>query len=94
MDRGWNVVVMRGERMKSLETLDRPITTIGRDESCRIRLKCDGVPVHPVRLVWIDGDLVLEEPGHPDGPRRRVLEPGEEFHLGPYRFQIIEGDIG
>lgn len=89
------LVVLNGRQKGNRCPLNGPLTLIGREESCDVRLNLDGIAPYHVALVQGPvGPIVRDVSGEGtvlvNGQRidNRLLHDGDVLALGPFEFEV------
>jgi predicted component of type VI protein secretion system len=94
----YQLLVVRGRSaLEALSLLDG-VTTVGRHDTCHIRIKSSQVSRKHCELFERKGLLMVKDLGSANGTLvngkkvegQRVLEPGDELTLGPISFRVAK----
>jgi predicted component of type VI protein secretion system len=94
----YQLLVVRGRSALEALTLLDGVTTVGRHDSCHIRIKSSQVSRKHCELFEKKGILLVKDLGSANGTivngkkveGQRVLEPGDELTLGPVTLRVAK----
>jgi hypothetical protein len=97
---GWALVVERGPQAGMTFVLPPGATTVGRHPDSDIFLDDVTVSRQHCRILWENGELVVEDSGSTNGTYvndarvdRASLAPGDGILVGRFHFVVARGDV-
>ena len=92
----YQLVVIRGRSASTAVKLPDGVTTAGRQEDCRLRIKSSQVSRKHCQLFEKNGLLLVKDLGSSNGTfvngkkinGQQVMEPGDELGIGPIVFRV------
>ena len=94
----YQLLVVRGRSATEAIRLGDGVTTVGRHDDCRLRIKSSWVSRRHCELFGKKGLLLVKDLGSSNGTfvngkriqEQRVLEPGDELTIGQVKLRVVK----